>query len=277
MASPFTGTYKAIWGTSDSDIFAVGNFGTIEHYDGKNWTQQTSGTGKHLLDVWGTGPNNVYAVGHMDVTQKPHKLTLLHYNGVKWSHVNTGLIAVNLSAIHGTSANRIWAVGEGSRVFYWNGSKWTKSQAVGSFWLRTVHALNSSNVWAGGSSADIYNYNGATWSPTATGAPQPNIIYGLWGTNTKNLLAVGGNNQCMMQYDGTKWNVLITKGTMYGIDGSGVNNVYAVGNGGTIRHYDGKTWTKEPVITNSNLHGVWVSPSGKVYAAGSLGVVIQKQ
>ena len=64
---------------------------------------------------------------------------------------------------------------------------------------------------------------------------------------------------------------------MYGIHGSGVNDIYAVGNSGTIRHYDGKTWSKEPVITNSNLQGVWVSPSGAVYAAGTLGVLIQKK
>ena len=275
MSGPNSESYRAIWGTSDTDVFAVGTFGTIRHYDGKSWVKQVSGTGNHLIDVWGTGPKNVYAVGIMDVSQTPHKMTLLHYNGVKWSHVNTGLTAVNLHGIHGT-ATRIWAVGEANVVVHFNGTKWSMSYVGGTGWMRTVHALSNTNVWAGGDSANIYNFNGAKWSPIATGAPMPNIIYGLWGTSSKNMWAVGGNNQCMLRYDGAKWNAVVTKGTMRGIYGSGVNDNYSVGNGGTVRLHDGKTWTKEPVITNSNLYGVWVSPSGKVYAAGTLGVIVQK-
>jgi len=277
MTSPFTGTYRAIWGTSDTDIFAVGDFGTIEHYDGKKWVKQNSSSSRHLSDVWGTSPTNVYAVGEVDTTSQPYKTTLLHYNGMQWSHVNTGLSAYSLHAIHGTAANRIWAVGGATVVMYFNGAKWTKTDVGVTGWHRTVFALNNSNVWLGGDAASMYNFDGTKWNLSTTGSPKAQIFYGLWGTNNKYLWAVGGNSRAMMRFDGTKWNTLISTGTMYGIHGSGVNNIYAVGNSGTIRHFDGKTWTKEPVITNSNLSGVWVSPSGKVYAVGSLGEIIQKQ
>ncbi|MCP4106847.1 MAG: hypothetical protein GY749_15130 [Desulfobacteraceae bacterium] len=34
----------SIWGTSESDVFAVGHSGTVLHYNGINWTVVSSGT-----------------------------------------------------------------------------------------------------------------------------------------------------------------------------------------------------------------------------------------
>jgi len=45
------------------DIFAVGDDGTIVHWDGTAWSAQASGTDALLGDVWGSGPNDVFAVG----------------------------------------------------------------------------------------------------------------------------------------------------------------------------------------------------------------------
>jgi hypothetical protein len=41
----------AVWGTSSSDVFAVGWDGTILHYDGSGWTEMMSGTDAGLTDV----------------------------------------------------------------------------------------------------------------------------------------------------------------------------------------------------------------------------------
>jgi PKD repeat protein len=60
------------WGSSGSDVFAVGLFGTILHYDGATWSAMSSGTAKYLLGVWGSSGSDVFAVGWEG--------TILHYS-----------------------------------------------------------------------------------------------------------------------------------------------------------------------------------------------------
>jgi hypothetical protein len=69
----------AIWGSGPTDIFAVGDAGTILHYDGTAWTSMVSNTTETLHAVGGTGPTDVFVVGDGS--------TILHYNGVNWMPV----------------------------------------------------------------------------------------------------------------------------------------------------------------------------------------------
>src|SRR5258705_4385743 len=52
-----------IWGTSASDVWAVGNNGTILRYSGTSWSSVSSGTTQLLVGVCGTSASNVLAVG----------------------------------------------------------------------------------------------------------------------------------------------------------------------------------------------------------------------
>ena len=58
-------------------MFAVGNGGTILHYNGTVWSVMTSGTSQDLSGVWGSSGSNVFAVGYDG--------TILHYDGSSWS------------------------------------------------------------------------------------------------------------------------------------------------------------------------------------------------
>jgi len=64
------------------DVFAVGENGTILHYDGKGWTTQPCETNELLNGDWGNGPKDVFAVGTEG--------TVLHYDGQVWSPRNSG-------------------------------------------------------------------------------------------------------------------------------------------------------------------------------------------
>jgi hypothetical protein len=59
---PGVGVLHEIWGSSASDVFAVGDDGVIVHFDGSQWTS-TKPTGKGLIGVWGFSPGDVFAVG----------------------------------------------------------------------------------------------------------------------------------------------------------------------------------------------------------------------
>jgi hypothetical protein len=54
---------SAVWGTSSSDVYAAGPYGTILHYGGASWRTVASGTAANLLALWGSSSGGVYAVG----------------------------------------------------------------------------------------------------------------------------------------------------------------------------------------------------------------------
>ena len=63
LTSGTTSTLYGVWGTSATNVYAVGTDGTILRYDGTSWAAMTSGTTQELRAVWGTSAANVYAVG----------------------------------------------------------------------------------------------------------------------------------------------------------------------------------------------------------------------
>jgi len=102
---PQSNRLTAIWGSSATDIFAVGSRGAIVHFDGSEWVVMEPVTSAALSGVWGVASNNVYAVGGT-----PSEGVILHYDGVTWTEMTT--TGVFLNDVWGTAADDIFAVGE---------------------------------------------------------------------------------------------------------------------------------------------------------------------
>ena len=54
---------STVWGSGASDVWAVGYFGAIVHWNGSAWSGFSTGTTYHLSDIWGSGPSDVWTVG----------------------------------------------------------------------------------------------------------------------------------------------------------------------------------------------------------------------
>ncbi len=76
------GGVNACWGTSSSDMFFVGNGGSIFHFDGASFVNMNSITTKDLRSVWGTSSSDVWATGWNSSTGQS---ILLHYDGISWA------------------------------------------------------------------------------------------------------------------------------------------------------------------------------------------------
>jgi hypothetical protein len=74
---PHGNLIRQVWGTENNDIWAVGDAGTILHWDGYQWSQVESKTTNYLLGVWGSSSNDVWAVGVGG--------TVLHWDGTAWN------------------------------------------------------------------------------------------------------------------------------------------------------------------------------------------------
>ena len=95
---------NGVWGTSGSNVYAVGYGGMILHYDGTSWTNISSVTNKGLRDVWGCSGGDVFAVGE--------DATILRYDGTSWAAMLSGANGF-LGGVWGSSCNDVFAVGAG--------------------------------------------------------------------------------------------------------------------------------------------------------------------
>jgi hypothetical protein len=103
-------TPSRIWGSSSNDVWITG-FGDggdlIWHFDGTQWTRDST---RYLISpsaLWGTARNNIW-MGNSNNT-------FWRYDGAKWykfsEHKLTGFDRIVIENIWETSANDLWAVG----------------------------------------------------------------------------------------------------------------------------------------------------------------------
>ena len=93
VPSGTTETVESVWGSSATDIWAVGTAGTILHYDGAKCSSVQSGTDLPLYAVWGSSASDVWAVGATrDDPGTPR--TALHFNGTTWTSVPAGITGI---------------------------------------------------------------------------------------------------------------------------------------------------------------------------------------
>lgn len=228
---------------SSSNGWAVGNTGTIEHYDGSSWTLIPSGTAADLFGI-SFGPpsapntNAGFAVGGSGGTA-----VALFWSGFSWYPIMTGLSspdAKNLAAVSAVSSTDAWAVDSVTGTFWhWSGTAglgggWNEvSSAVGG--LNSVFMTSSTDGWAVGSGGIIYHYTGGGWALFTTAGTTLNSVFML------------------SQNDG-----------------------WAVGNGGAIFHYISGTWSGpiSPVPTGQNLNSVFMISSSEGWTVGASGTVL---
>lgn len=61
LPTPLPATrWRAVWGTSATNLWVVGAGGNIMHWDGALFTPVQSGTTSDLFSIWGSGPNDFW-------------------------------------------------------------------------------------------------------------------------------------------------------------------------------------------------------------------------
>lgn len=107
------------------------------------------------------------------------------------------------------------------------------------------------------------------------GVPAVDRLYGLWGSDRDDVWAVG-NSGTLLHGDGLLWTTTasVTSLALRGVWGSSRDDVWAVGESGTLLHYDGTSWKLQPRPTANWLLAVWGSSRRDVWAVGDLGTLL---
>ena len=86
MIGGSAGTFSGIWGSSLTNLFAVGEDDTgnplLYRNQGSGWFEMSVATEGALMDIWGSSASNVFLVGKNG--------TILHYNGLDLNEMESG-------------------------------------------------------------------------------------------------------------------------------------------------------------------------------------------
>ncbi len=107
---------NAVWGSSATDVFAVGFAvsngarvtSAVRHFDGASWTRMDVPNTGVLQDVWGSSATDVYAVADDG--------GMLHYDGSAWTESRPS--QRTLLGIWGSSAADVFLVGNRGTIVH---------------------------------------------------------------------------------------------------------------------------------------------------------------
>ncbi len=219
-----------------------------------------------MRGIWGTDEKNVWVMGHSDET----KYQVWHWDGITWENLYLLFPGHphSLTAIHGFSANDIWAVGTDfqnypntefrSLIIHYNGSNWELIENIDAPWCFSVWGTSSSNLFVGSDSGLILYYNGIVWKKQSTNTRSQ--ILSIWGISENEVFAIGGHNDYIQpldttfyyfyEYDGQNWTVLESALDYpyapklpfgFRLWGDEQNNLYSVGSDGLYKR-ENNSW-----------------------------------
>jgi len=284
----FTGlSFWAIWGSSPSDVYAVGtcvNNAAGVRYNGASWAplrpspcdREPSGQPITFVSVGGNSASDIFFLWYIAPHSPSFTNIISHYDGQAWTDVGgrTYNCCHALNEVWSRATNDVFSVDDEGRIEHYDGSAWKSEQTGTTVSLLGVWGpAGGPDVFAVGNTGTILHYDGTSWNPQPSGTTSP--LYAVWGTSSRDVFAVGGRSTpsgpegIILHYDGTTWSSQTVPGAiLHAIWGTSSNSVFAVGDYGTILHYDGATWTRQAATSLIDLRGVWGSSPTNIFAVG---------
>ncbi len=290
---PDGGSLTSVFGFAANDIHAVGESGTMLHYDGTTWTKAGTTTGALLAKVWGRAPNDVYAVG---VLAEAARGVLMHYDGRGWveeREFDDGLTAV-------------WGTKDFTLIAGFNGKIYKKTATRDWYLLVTleknpfatpeptvhpddnfapvVDALWGNDATHLGAACDldttVFYRDPSMWVPEYDPVNRKRRFRSVWGppgASYNLLFGANYNGVWLVQNDITlALSIHEERDTpdrvnqaIWGIWGTAIDNVLFVGDKGRIMSWPGMgDVTILPSPTTIGLSAVWGSSASDVWIVG---------
>jgi hypothetical protein len=126
---------RGIWGAATDDVWAIGLQG-FSHWNGSSWSSVSVSAAVDVESIWGTAHDDVWAVGLFQ--------TLVHYDGTSWTAMTTD---ENGIAVWAPSRGEAWETAELGEITHFDGA-WSGPERVGvTLRLNAVHGSSADDVW----------------------------------------------------------------------------------------------------------------------------------
>jgi len=138
--------------------------------------------------------------------------------------------------------------------------------------LTHVWGLSRSSVYAVGGAGLVLHYDGVAWSQMASGTTDNlRSVGGL----ADSLVWAGSHQGSLLRFNGSNWTREPDPGfSVEAIWGRSPREVYVVGNGGSVRRYDGTAWPPVASGTSQPLLGAYQA-IGPLFAVGEAGTIVR--
>ncbi|MGH7294129.1 MAG: WD40/YVTN/BNR-like repeat-containing protein [Polyangiaceae bacterium] len=261
-------TFNGVWGSGPTDVYAVGTEGTIVHSSdrGRTWQTQraesasapSSPKSTVLKSVWGSGPQDVYAVGSLD-TQGVALRT--KDGGRTWQPLDVKGVLVG---VWGSSRHDVWMSLDTAGAYNStdDGATWgLVGGGLTNQWTSLrVFGTSAFNVYLFGWSVVARTTDGGhSWTSEDSGAT------GLWGAGDT-VFAVDGTGAIRRKPSGAPFIVHEIRRPMPGTR----ENLRLLGDRGWQQERAGAPGT------GTWLRGVWGSSAEDVYAVGDAGTILHR-
>lgn len=172
---------RGIWGNAPNDVWAVGDQGTIIHWDGIEWNKTNLGITTKITAIWGKSSNEIYLVPISGVRSSFYK-----FNGSEWNKIYDDIGIFSTTLWSALSGNLI--IG-GTSLLEYDGSSLQQVYIPGrTRGIVKVRGSNINNIFTAGDFGEITHFNGISWQDIDD-FEVPNgryrILYSVWSSQHK--------------------------------------------------------------------------------------------
>lgn len=283
LSTGATTALRGVWGFGDDRVFVVGDEGAVVHFDGRSWRLQRSGTSATLFSVWGASPSAVFAVGANG--------TILRWDGQRWRGA-ASIAGGRLMALSGHGAEMAIAAGEGGLVVRWDGASWERLQVgirddIVDLWVDADQVS-----WLVTRNDGLYRL-GRDGGLAERVPVEGGLFSGIWGAGEHRFLVGRFGAVRRLNVEGGGGDELSTGSDAHfrALWGSAEDDLYVVGEHGTIMRFDGQRWWSQSSLPRAGLadgagfggrpgrpqggfHGVWGIPNEVLLLVGFGGTIL---
>jgi photosystem II stability/assembly factor-like uncharacterized protein len=239
-----TTSYGKLWAAhflNSNNGWAVGENGTILHYNGVSWTKVSSPTNTFLTTVAFLDSLNGWAAGDSGI--------ILYYNGVSWQkqEIVTNSTIWDISVLSKNFGYALSAFGE---VFKYDGISWANLDTNFKKSFYSLYIVDENNIWISGSVGQIYKQSVNGWIDYRF--PYGNYR-SIFCTDTSTCWAVGdfmpSEKGIISKYENGAWhyNSDTLEKPLRSVYFVNDHLGWAAGYKAAIYKYNGLCWTKQKV------------------------------
>ena len=173
-----------IWGSSDNDLYIVGNSGSIAHYNGSTWQKIESGTGLNIYDIWGDynadkTSYEIYAVASQYGLGNDRRILRITSNNSDSLTTNG---AASIKGIWFKAADQYYVVGDGiyRKQDIVNSADWQKiNYGLPQYYIDAVRGNSINDIFMCGDFGEMLHFNGYSWRSYLNSPNGSEILFSL--------------------------------------------------------------------------------------------------
>ncbi|HTW19382.1 MAG TPA: hypothetical protein VME70_04105 [Mycobacteriales bacterium] len=253
------GSARTVWlgGGREVGHGSIQEIPTIWRWNGHRFVEMSTpnlGNGADgVTSIAASGPNNAWAVGAIFSTLTDLNSVALHWNGKKWSQVNTP--TGPLISVISTKANGTWALDDSAELLKWTGTEWTvvSTAPTNTDPFKIAQGPGKTIYAVGGSS--LLKFNGTTWSKVAFAKHSKPSRFDAISTSGSSGWLVGGKgtHSVVLHSTGGPWKIQFTpkaKYELFSVSAASAKKATVVGD-----TYNRVTYVSHPYVIATSGHG----------------------